>query len=165
MEFQRKDLSNDELIHLYKNLLWPRLIEEKMLVLLRQGRVSKWFSGIGQEAISVGTALALQPDEWMMPLFGPDQPKPIRFYWMMERVNRLHAMNVELDDASAAAWVLFLGVYRYVPTRWIPWPTAVVAATFGRAGVDFWRAAELAGDEHGRRFQQALLLQAVEQGR
>ncbi|HEY0356509.1 MAG TPA: dehydrogenase E1 component subunit alpha/beta [Flavisolibacter sp.] len=68
MEFQRKDLSNDELIHLYKNLLWPRLIEEKMLVLLRQGRISKWFSGIGQEAISVGATLALQEDEWIMPL-------------------------------------------------------------------------------------------------
>lgn len=68
MEFLRKDLSNDTLIHLYKNLLYPRLIEEKMLVLLRQGRISKWFSGIGQEAISVGTALALQEDEWMMPL-------------------------------------------------------------------------------------------------
>ena len=68
MEFQRKDLSDEQLIHLYKNLLYPRLIEEKMLVLLRQGRVSKWFSGIGQEAISVGTALALAEDEWMMPL-------------------------------------------------------------------------------------------------
>jgi 2-oxoisovalerate dehydrogenase E1 component len=68
MHFDRKDLSNDTLIHLYKNLLYPRLVEEKMLVLLRQGRISKWFSGIGQEAISVGAALALQPDEWMLPL-------------------------------------------------------------------------------------------------
>ena len=68
MEFLRKDLSDEQLIHFYKTLLYPRLIEEKMLVLLRQGRVSKWFSGIGQEAISVGVALALQPDEWMMPL-------------------------------------------------------------------------------------------------
>jgi 2-oxoisovalerate dehydrogenase E1 component len=68
MQFDRKDLSNETLIHLYKNLLYPRLIEEKMLVLLRQGRISKWFSGIGQEAISVGAALALQPDEWMLPL-------------------------------------------------------------------------------------------------
>jgi len=68
MEFLRKDLSDEQLVHFYKTLLYPRLIEEKMLVLLRQGRVSKWFSGIGQEAISVGTALALQPDEWMMPL-------------------------------------------------------------------------------------------------
>src|SRR5829696_2384339 len=66
MQFDRKDLSNDVLLHLYKNLLYPRLIEEKMLVLLRQGKISKWFSGIGQEAISVGTALALQKDEWMM---------------------------------------------------------------------------------------------------
>src|SRR4028118_728715 len=68
MEFLRNDLGNEELLKLYKSLLWPRLIEEKMLVLLRQGRISKWFSGIGQEAISVGATLALQPDEWIMPL-------------------------------------------------------------------------------------------------
>jgi len=68
MEFLRNDLTDDQLIQLYKNLLWPRLIEEKMLVLLRQGRISKWFSGIGQEAISVGATMALQPDEWIMPL-------------------------------------------------------------------------------------------------
>ncbi len=68
MNFQSKDISKDQLIHIYKNLLWPRLIEEKMLVLLRQGRISKWFSGIGQEAISVGATLALQEDEWIMPL-------------------------------------------------------------------------------------------------
>jgi 2-oxoisovalerate dehydrogenase E1 component len=52
----------------YCELLWPCLIEEKMLVLLRQGRVSKWFSGIGQEAIAVGATLALQEDEWIMPM-------------------------------------------------------------------------------------------------
>lgn len=68
MIFDRKDLSNNELVHFYKSLLWPRMIEEKMLVLLRQGKISKWFSGIGQEAISVGATLALQPDEWIMPL-------------------------------------------------------------------------------------------------
>ena len=51
MQFDRKQLSNDELILFYQKLLWPRMIEEKMLVLLRQGRISKWFSGIGQEAI------------------------------------------------------------------------------------------------------------------
>ena len=68
MEFHRKDLSNEQLIRIYKNLLWPRLIEEKMLVLLRQGKISKWFSGIGQEAIAVGATLALQDDEWIMPL-------------------------------------------------------------------------------------------------
>ncbi|HYK57351.1 MAG TPA: thiamine pyrophosphate-dependent enzyme, partial [Flavisolibacter sp.] len=56
------------MIHIYKQLLWPRLIEEKMLVLLRQGKISKWFSGIGQEAISVGATLALEEDEWIMPL-------------------------------------------------------------------------------------------------
>ncbi len=68
MHFDRKDLSNETLIQFYRNLLLPRLIEEKMLVLLRQGKISKWFSGIGQEAISVGASLALQPDEWIMPL-------------------------------------------------------------------------------------------------
>lgn len=68
MEFQRKDLTNEQLTGIYKNLLWPRLIEEKMLVLLRQGKISKWFSGIGQEAIAVGATMALQQDEWIMPL-------------------------------------------------------------------------------------------------
>lgn len=68
MTFDRKDISNDQLLHLYRNLLWPRMIEEKMLVLLRQGKISKWFSGIGQEAISVGTTQALKKDEWIMPL-------------------------------------------------------------------------------------------------
>ena len=68
MTFDRKDLSNEQLIQFYRSLLWPRMIEEKMLVLLRQGKISKWFSGIGQEAISVGATLALQQDEWIMPL-------------------------------------------------------------------------------------------------
>ena len=68
MQFQRKQLSNQELLSIYKALVLPRLIEEKMLVLLRQGKISKWFSGIGQEAISVGTTLALEEDEWVMPL-------------------------------------------------------------------------------------------------
>ena len=66
MTFDRKDLSNAQLINLFKSLLYPRLIEEKMLILLRQGKISKWFSGIGQEAIGVGATLALQQDEWIM---------------------------------------------------------------------------------------------------
>jgi len=68
MTFDRKDLSNEQLLAFYRQLLWPRMIEDKMLVLLRQGKISKWFSGIGQEAIAVGATLALQPDEWIMPL-------------------------------------------------------------------------------------------------
>ncbi len=68
MYFERKNSSNEELIRLYKNLLLPRMIEEKMLVLLRQGRISKWFSGIGQEAIAVGATLAMNPAEWILPL-------------------------------------------------------------------------------------------------
>ena len=68
MLFSRKDFTDEELIQFYKQLLWPRMIEEKMLVLLRQGKISKWFSGIGQEAISVGSVMAMQSDEWVMPL-------------------------------------------------------------------------------------------------
>ena len=68
MNFSNKDLSNDELVALYKSILLPRMIEEKMLLLLRQGKISKWFSGIGQEAISVGATAAMQQDEWIMPL-------------------------------------------------------------------------------------------------
>ena len=68
MTFDRKDLSTAQLVYFYRQLLWPRMIEEKMLVLLRQGKISKWFSGIGQEAIAVGATLALDADEWIMPL-------------------------------------------------------------------------------------------------
>ncbi len=64
----KKNFSPEGLIHLYKQILFPRMIEEKMLVLLRQGKISKWFSGIGQEAIAVGATVALQPNEWIMPL-------------------------------------------------------------------------------------------------
>ena len=68
MDFQRNNLSNEALLHIYRQLIKPRIIEEKMLILLRQGKVGKWFSGMGQEAISVGTTLALQEDEYILPL-------------------------------------------------------------------------------------------------
>jgi 2-oxoisovalerate dehydrogenase E1 component len=68
MHFDKKNIAHTELIRFYKSILLPRMIEEKMLILLRQGKISKWFSGIGQEAISVGVTLALQQDEWLMPL-------------------------------------------------------------------------------------------------
>lgn len=68
MQFLQKDLNKTQLTELYKALLLPRMIEEKMLVLLRQGKISKWFSGIGQEAIAVGATMALHNDEWIMPL-------------------------------------------------------------------------------------------------
>jgi len=69
MQYDRKRWSDEELKEIYYNLLLPRMIEEKMLVLLRQGKVTKWFSGIGQEEIAVVTAMAMNGDEWIMPLY------------------------------------------------------------------------------------------------
>ncbi|HSP11890.1 MAG TPA: thiamine pyrophosphate-dependent dehydrogenase E1 component subunit alpha, partial [Salegentibacter sp.] len=66
--YNKEELSNSELLDLYRLMLKPRLIEEKMLILLRQGRISKWFSGIGQEAISVGVTKALHKDEYILPM-------------------------------------------------------------------------------------------------
>lgn len=68
MNFERGNLSNDQLLDLYKKIIKPRLIEEKMLILIRQGKVSKWFSGIGQEAIAVGVTAALHRDEYILPM-------------------------------------------------------------------------------------------------
>ena len=68
MNFDRKNLTDNQLLDLYKRLVKPRLIEEKMLILIRQGKVSKWFSGIGQEAISVGVTAVLDTDEYILPM-------------------------------------------------------------------------------------------------
>jgi len=68
MHFNRKKYSDKVLLDLYEGLLVPRLIEEKMLILLRQNRISKWFSGIGQEAIAVGLTKALDEDEYILPM-------------------------------------------------------------------------------------------------
>ena len=68
MNFDRKELSDDQLLQLYRNIILSRMIEERMLLLLRQGKISKWFSGIGQEAISTGVVLSLDHDEWILPL-------------------------------------------------------------------------------------------------
>ncbi|UII33503.1 dehydrogenase E1 component subunit alpha/beta [Fulvivirga ulvae] len=68
MHFDRKNYSDKILKELYEALLRPRMIEEKMLILLRQGKISKWFSGIGQEAISIGAAKALANDEYILPM-------------------------------------------------------------------------------------------------
>ena len=68
IDFSKKSINNETLLNLYKSMLKPRLIEEKMLILLRQGKISKWFSGIGQEAISVGVTLALNKEEYILPM-------------------------------------------------------------------------------------------------
>jgi 2-oxoisovalerate dehydrogenase E1 component len=68
MIFYRHDLTDDKLLELYKKILKPRLIEEKMLILIRQGKVSKWFSGIGQEAIAVGVTAVLDDSEYILPM-------------------------------------------------------------------------------------------------
>ncbi len=68
MMFDRKGYSDEILLELYKAILLPRMIEEKMLLLLRKGKITKWFSGIGQEAISTGVAKALNDDEYILPM-------------------------------------------------------------------------------------------------
>ena len=66
ISFNQGRHSKKELISIYRELVTPRLIEERMLILLRQGKISKWFSGIGQEAVSVGATLALNDDDFIM---------------------------------------------------------------------------------------------------
>ncbi len=68
IRFDRTGIDDNTLLELYDAILLPRLIEEKMLLLLRQGKISKWFSGIGQEAIAVGCAKALQETDFILPL-------------------------------------------------------------------------------------------------
>ena len=68
LKYNPKGVTEETLINLYLQMLKPRLIEEKMLVLLRQGKISKWFSGIGQEAISVGVTSALKKEEYILPM-------------------------------------------------------------------------------------------------
>ncbi len=68
INYNRKNLTDQVLLDLYQRLLKPRMVEEKMLILIRQGKVTKWFSGIGQEAISVGIVAALEPDEYVLPM-------------------------------------------------------------------------------------------------
>jgi len=96
LAFDRSNFEAEELLHFYRQLLLPRLVEEKMLILLRQGKITKWFSGMGQEAVSIGAALAMQNEEFILPmhrnlgvftsrkvplhrLFGQFQGKPLGF--------------------------------------------------------------------------------------
>jgi len=66
--YDRSQYTNEQLLTIYQQILLPRMIEEKMLILLRQGKISKWFAGIGQEAIAVGATLAMQSEEYILPM-------------------------------------------------------------------------------------------------
>jgi len=68
MKYNISNLGKDNIFDLYEKMLKSRLIEEKMLILLRQGKISKWFSGIGQEGISAGVSAALDSDEYILPM-------------------------------------------------------------------------------------------------
>lgn len=68
INFSKFSVPNKALVSLLQKMLKPRMIEEKMLILLRQGKISKWFSGIGQEAIAVGVTSALENDEYILPM-------------------------------------------------------------------------------------------------
>lgn len=68
IQYDRSEFKDDELVSIYKAILKPRLIEEKMLILLRQGKISKWFSGWGQEGISVGSCLGMDSEEYILPM-------------------------------------------------------------------------------------------------
>ncbi len=68
IDFNREGFDDQELLTIYKTILKPRMIEEKMLILLRQGKITKWFSGWGQEGISVGCAYAMNQDEYILPM-------------------------------------------------------------------------------------------------
>ena len=68
MKFDITDINKSVLVDLYQKMLKSRMIEEKMITLLRQGKISKWFSGIGQEAISTGITSVLNKDEFILPM-------------------------------------------------------------------------------------------------
>ena len=68
IDYNQKGYTKKRLLELYKALVLPRMIEEKMLMQLRMNKISKWFSGIGQEAIAVGATMALEADEYILPM-------------------------------------------------------------------------------------------------
>ena len=68
INYENYNLDDETLLLLYRNIIKPRLIEEKMLILLRQGKISKWFAGIGQEAIAVGVTMAMNKNEYILPM-------------------------------------------------------------------------------------------------
>ena len=105
MKFDVKNIDKKVLLSLFKNMLKSRMIEEKMIILLRQGKVSKWFSGIGQEAISTGVTLALDIDEYILPMhrnlsvFSSREIPLDRF--ILGSANSNHEINLLLKKYSA----------------------------------------------------------------
>jgi pyruvate dehydrogenase E1 component alpha subunit len=63
------DLSKDQLLTLYRTMVLMRKLDEKALNLQRQGRMGTYASLRGQEACQAGTALALEPQDWLVPSF------------------------------------------------------------------------------------------------
>ncbi len=110
MRFDRAKLSDEMLLHLYNALLLPRMIEEKMLLLLRQGKISKWFSGIGQEAIAVGCTVALKETDYVLPLHRNlgvftsrlrDKPRSVAKAMERKRPSGGQARNMPLEKLFA----------------------------------------------------------------
>ena len=98
IKFKKGKISKSEMKKLYLSMLYPRLIEEKMLILLRQGQISKWFSGIGQEAISVGVTSALADDEIIFPMH-----RNLGVF-----TKRMDLQKVEIALFTLALWIMEL---------------------------------------------------------
>lgn len=105
MNYTDFKVTEDVKLKLYKSMLKPRMVEEKMLILLRQGKISKWFSGIGQEAISVGVTSALKEDEYVLPMhrnLGVLQPGKFHY------IDYLRNGKVKLADLHRVGTVAFI---------------------------------------------------------
>ena len=106
IRYQRKGYTDVQLQELYKSIVKPRMIEEKMLILLRQGRISKWFGGIGQEAIAVGVAKALDADEYILPMHRNLGVFPVvRFHYTIYFLS-FKVKKVDLPKVETALFIL-----------------------------------------------------------